>query len=143
MLRVSALPMFWGNCKSMFCFQQRAGDDEDDQQHERQVQQRRDVDFAQRHQRIALGKALSFFLQIFRFHLRNQVLREIVQLDRPDAQGMHQPIIGEHGRNGHQQTGHGGDHAAETPGAIVGKSALPAWPPGKVSMTPQTVPSNR
>src|SRR5208283_5583944 len=36
--------------------QQRSGDHEDDQQHKRQVQQRRDVDVRQRHQRVALGE---------------------------------------------------------------------------------------
>jgi len=36
---------------------QRRGDDENDQEHERQIQQRRDVDVTQRHERIALGKA--------------------------------------------------------------------------------------
>ena len=34
--------------------QQRRGDDEDDEQHEREVQQRRDVDFTQRHHVTAL-----------------------------------------------------------------------------------------
>ena len=37
--------------------QQRGGDDEDDEQHERQVQQRRDVDFTQRHEMTALAEA--------------------------------------------------------------------------------------
>src|SRR2546430_2356434 len=37
--------------------EERRGDDEDDEQHERQVEQRRDVDVAQRHQRTALREA--------------------------------------------------------------------------------------
>src|SRR5215475_12523783 len=51
----------------------------------------------------------SFLLEIFSLDLRDQFLREIVQLDRQDAQVVHQPVIAKHGRNGDQQTGHCGN----------------------------------
>lgn len=37
--------------------QQRRGDDEDDEQHEREVEERSDIDITQRDQRVALGKS--------------------------------------------------------------------------------------
>ncbi len=51
----------------------------------------------------------SFFLEKFGLHFGNQVLGEIVQFDGPDSQGMHQAIVTEHGRDGHQQTRHSGN----------------------------------
>src|SRR5581483_1606597 len=43
-----------GQLEIQSLFQQRRGDDEDDQQHERQIEQRSDIDVTQHHQRIAL-----------------------------------------------------------------------------------------
>lgn len=37
--------------------EQRSGDDENNEQHERQIEQGGDVEIAQSHQRVALGKA--------------------------------------------------------------------------------------
>ena len=93
--------------------------------------------------RAALGKpAHSDVLQVFGFHLGNQVLRKVVQLDRQDAQVMNQPVVAEHGRDGDQQAGDRGDSAAATPGAMAVRVALPCWAMWpKVLITPQTVPS--
>src|SRR3954469_7198507 len=45
-----------------------------------------------------LMKSRSFF-EIFRFHLRHQFLRKVVQLDRQDPQVVHEPVVTEHRGN--------------------------------------------
>ena len=52
---------------------------------------------------------ISLVLQVLRLHLRDQVLREVVQAYREDAQVVNEPVVGEHGGNGHYQAGDGRD----------------------------------
>src|SRR6266849_565867 len=79
--------------------EQRRRDHKDDQQDKRQVQQRSDIDLAQGDQRTALGKTAhvrwfgsSSLFQILGLHFGDEFLRKIVQLDRQDAQVVHQPV---------------------------------------------------
>src|SRR5512138_3020471 len=54
-------------------------------------------------------RILLVVLEVLGLHLGDQVLREIVQLDRQDAQVVDQPVVAEHGGDGHEQAGDGGD----------------------------------
>ena len=46
------------------------------------------------------------FLQVSRFHVRNQLLREVIQFDGQYTQVVYQPIVGKHRWDGDQQARH-------------------------------------
>src|SRR5947208_412439 len=59
--------------------------------------------------RMFLSGYQHIILEKFVFHFRDQLLGEIIELDREHAQVVDQPVVAEHRGDGHKQAGDGRD----------------------------------